>query len=59
MCCFEMEIDVFQRHSVSFFQIMDINTLPPQYFVGKVVLGVGWKLLASSAYLLQVGRDIN
>lgn len=39
--------------------ITNIKTLLPQYFVGKMVLRISWKLLASSSDLLLAGRDTN
>lgn len=59
MCCFEMAIDIFRWHTVGFFLITNIKALPPQYFVGKVVLRVGWRLVASSSDLLLFGRETN
>lgn len=39
------------------FLITNINTLPPQYFVVKVVLRIDWKLLANSSNLLLLVKD--
>jgi len=36
---------------------MDINTSAPPYFVGKVVMRVGWKLLICLSGLFLTGGD--